>query len=182
MRTTTRARTALGHPRSDCSSGLAHVRQSPRLAWSIVNGQHRGPVRRFRPRVAGPCSTVPRRRAYRPCGRSGRPGPIGGTRMLWHLHPCVALRRIVTSQPHRCTSRNRQPEPARKPAADEVPGHASGAPGRGAAAKTTSGLATKRAPSLSASQAATGPAWLDTPPAAGRAWVPGCRARTSERP
>jgi len=41
-----------------------------------------------------------------------------------------------------------QPEPAVKPAADTVPGNASGAPGRGAAAKTTSGLATKRAPSL----------------------------------
>jgi len=75
-----------------------------------------------------------------------------------------------------------EPEPTAKRAADAAPGNASGAPGRGAAAKTTSGLATKRAPSLSARQATTGPAWLDTPPAAGRAWVPGCRARTSERP
>src|SRR6185312_10577256 len=45
-------------------------------------------------------STAPRRRAYRQAGRSGGPGPIDGTRMLWHLHPCVAFRRIITSQPH----------------------------------------------------------------------------------
>ena len=49
-----------------------------------------------------------------------------------------------------------------------------GAPPR----KPTSDLATKRAPSLSSRLAATDLAWSDTPPAAGRAWVPGCRART----
>jgi len=53
-----------------------------------------------------------------------------------------------------------------------------GAPPR----KPTSSLATKRAPSLSSRLAATDLAWPDTPPAAGRAWVPGCRARTLLRP
>jgi hypothetical protein len=48
--------------------------------------------------------------------------------------------------------------------------------------KPTSCLATKRAPSLSPRPTVTGLTWPDTPPAAGRAWVPGCRARTLLRP
>src|SRR5580704_3234247 len=96
-----RSRTVLGHPRPDCSSGLAHVRQSPRLALLFPNGQHRGPVRRFRPRMAGTLvQEGGPRRAYRPAGRAGTPGPIDGRRILWHLHPCVGFRRIVTSQSH----------------------------------------------------------------------------------
>jgi len=76
-----------------------------------------------------------------------------------------------------------QPESAVKPAADTVPGNASGAPGRGAAAKNHVRPGYQACTfSCQPGQAATAPAWLDTPPAAGRAWVPGCRARTSERP
>jgi hypothetical protein len=57
--------------------------------------------------------------------------------------------------------------------ADET---ANGAPQRGAVAVSTVSLATKRAPL----QLSVRPvlAWLDTPPAAGRAWVPDRRART----
>jgi len=53
---------------------------------------------------------------------------------------------------------------------------ANGAPQRGAVAVSTVSLATKRAPL----QLSVRPvlAWLDTPPAAGRAWVPDRRART----
>jgi hypothetical protein len=59
------------------------------------------------------------------------------------------------------------------------------APLAGAPPRRTSCLATKRAPSLSVRLAVLCPGGLtcsDTPPAAGRAWVPGCRARTSKRP
>jgi len=153
---------------------------------SVVVPERSAP--RTRAAFQAPCGRNPGagtgpRRAYRAGGQSGTPGPIGSTRILWHLHPCVAFRRIVTSQPH--TEEHPETEPTRT---GRKAGRGCGArkcerrPWPGRRCETTSGLATKRAPSLSASQAATGPAWLDTPPAAGRAWVPGCRARTSERP
>ncbi len=64
------------------------------------------------------------------------------------------------------------------------PRKASGAPGRGAAAQhVTPGY---QACTFFVSQADRpipgGLTWPDTPPAAGRAWVPGCRARTLRRP
>jgi len=56
------------------------------------------------------------------------------------------------------------------------PGHANGAPRGGAAAVSTSAWL----PCVHLIKLSDRPfvAWLDTPPAAGRAWVPGCRART----
>jgi len=79
-------------------------------------------------------------------------------------------------EPERCAG-PKDPGPERRWARKQAAPLA-GAPPR----KPTSDLATKRAPSLSSRLAATGLAWPDTPPAAGRAWVPGCRARTLLRP
>jgi hypothetical protein len=65
-----------------------------------------------------------------------------------------------------------------------VPRKASGAPGRGAAAQHV--MPGYQACTFSVSQGDRplpgGLTWPDTPPAAGRAWVPGCRARTLRRP
>ena len=153
---------------------------------SVVVPERSAP--RTRAAFQAPCGRNPGagtgpRRAYRPGGRPGTPGPIGGPRILRHLHPCVGIRRIATSQSHPdARAETCRPEEQTENRRMWWPRKCERRPWPGRRCKTTSSLATKRAPSLSARPAATGPAWLDTPPAAGRAWVPGCRARTSERP
>src|SRR5689334_3589777 len=95
--------------------GLAHVRQSPRLAWSIVNGQHRGPVRRFRPRVTGlrqhraAAASIPACRPVREAWANWRYANVVAFTPMCSVSPDY---NVTTA--HRCTSRNRQPEPGRK--------------------------------------------------------------------
>ena len=150
---------------------------------------------------------VPERSAPRtPCGVSGpvwqEPGcgnraaasipggrPVRYARPNWRHANLVAFTPMCrvspdcnVTNPPRCTCRNVPPGRRDGKPVDVMPRKCERRPWPGRRCKTTSGLATKRAPSLSARPVATGPAWLDTPPAAGRAWVPGCRARTSERP
>ena len=73
---------------------------------------------------------------------------------------------------------------AHPPKQARTPPKASGAPGRGAAAQHV--MPGYQACTFSVSQGDRplpgGLTWPDTPPAAGRAWVPGCRARTLRRP
>ena len=106
---------------------------------SVVVPERSAP--RTRAAFQAPCGRNPGagtgpRRAYRAGGRSGTPGPIGGTRILWHLHPCVGFRRIVTSQTHPdARAETCPPRRATENRRMRCPGNASGAPGRGAAAK-----------------------------------------------
>ena len=150
--------------------------------------------------VVVPEGSAPRTRAafQAPCGRkpwcrngaaasipAGRPAPCA--RPNWRPANLAAFGPMCSVSPdcnvttHSDAHAGRAAQKRRKPV-DVMPRKCERRPWPGRRCKTTSGLATKRAPSLSARPVATGPAWLDTPPAAGRAWVPGCRARTSERP
>ena len=145
-----------------------------------VTGRHHGST----PGRYGVSGWLSRRRACRAHGRSGKCTPTGAmSGSLSYLPMCADSPDCPVTLVRAGDRRNRESTlGARRTCGRSRSPIASGAPGRGAAAETTSGLATKRAPSLSARLAATDLAWPDTPPAAGRAWVPGCRARTLRRP
>src|SRR5690349_4891179 len=76
MRTTIRAPARPWAPRVGFFPGLAHVRQSPRLAWPGTIGHHRGPVRRFRPVLPGQHGGEQSGQSGGSVGRPGTPGPI----------------------------------------------------------------------------------------------------------
>jgi hypothetical protein len=101
------------------------------------NGQHRGPVRRFRPRVAG--TLVQKRGRGEHTGRAAgpvRPAQLAAREscgIYTHVWGFAGLRRRNPTRMHvqkRAAQKNR-----RKTGGCGGPANASGAPGRGAAAK-----------------------------------------------
>ena len=121
-------------------------------------GKPKASVDRHHVRTQGRCGG-----AYRARGRSGTRNPIDHAGVMRRIHRCVVIRRFIASRLRAQGSRapqNRN-DGARKAVSPNAGGerNAGGAPGRGAAAQPTSGLATKRAPSLSASGSPGLPDW-----------------------
>jgi len=150
----------------------------------FVNGQHRGPVRRFRSRVAG-LKVAPRRggeHTGRQAGPEARPNGRNANVVAFTPMCSVSPDCTVTTA-HGCTSETEPTGAGRKAGGRYGPRKCERRPwpGRRCENHVKPGYQACTF-SCQPGQAATAPAWLDTPPAAGRAWVPGCRARTSERP
>ena len=129
------------------------------------------------------------------------PGKFTPRALLRHIDRCVAIRRITASQlraqqPAETpgTSRVAPAEPAARAASLLPAPHGTlkpsvrrtqkqgGAPGRSAAANPRHAWLPSVHLLCHPGLVVTGLTWPDTPPAAGRAWVPGCRARTLLRP
>jgi hypothetical protein len=125
VRTAVRAPAWLRAPASDCSSGLCRSCSAKSKA-SVVDRRHGStPAGYGVSAVAAPAASIPGERAAR------RVGSISGLGVTWHLHRCVAIRRIITAI-FRASRKAAL-------AATSLPPHygdriASGAPGRGAAA------------------------------------------------
>jgi len=137
MRTTIRAPARFQGTRVRLLLGASSCSAKSKASVVVPNGQHRGPVRRFRPRVAG--TLVQERGRGEHTGRAAGPGarpnwrPANLAAFWTHVYVSPDCNATI---PPGCTCGNVPPGRGDgKPADVMAPRNASGAPGRGAAAK-----------------------------------------------